>query len=148
MKFDKFLKNQYLGYAALALAAVNLLGYASVGSMGCIGVFVVAAYVANMYTKNRTVDILIALFVANVVFGCGRIKENFEGMETKAAKVANQCASLLKEEQCKKNSGCEWNSDDKKCMEKAKEAMEAANETVEKVKQAKNAKKEKKEKKH
>ena len=34
--------------------------------------------VCNCYCKNKSLAILAALFVANFVFGCGRVKEGFE----------------------------------------------------------------------
>ena len=82
MKFDKIIKNKYLYYAACALAGINLLGYVTMSSMECILLFVAATYSANHFTKNRTLDIFIGLFVANVLFGCGRIKE---GMRDKVS---------------------------------------------------------------
>ena len=81
MKFDKIVKSKYLYYAACVLATINLLGYVSMGSMECILLFGASAYAANHFTNNRALDIFIGLFVANVLFGCGRIKDNVkEGM--------------------------------------------------------------------
>ena len=78
------LKNKYVLYAVSALAVLNVLGYLSIGSMECLGVFALTALVCQQYNKNMTVCLLAAIFAANVVFGCGRIKENFtEGAEVK-----------------------------------------------------------------
>ena len=71
------LKNKYLLYAVSALAVINVLGYLSIGSMECLGVFALTALVCQQYQKNMTICLLAAIFPANVVFGCGRIKENF-----------------------------------------------------------------------
>ena len=91
MKLEKIVKSKYLYYVALALMAVNILGYISLGSMECILVFGVAYYASHYVTKNRTLDIFLALFVANILFGCGRIKEGYEGLDTKAGKLASEC---------------------------------------------------------
>ena len=81
------LKNKYVLYAVSALAVLNVLGYLSIGSMECLGVFALTALVCQQYNKNMTVCLLAAIFAANVVFGCGRIKENFtEGAENEAEK--------------------------------------------------------------
>ena len=72
------LKNKYLLYAVSALAVINVLGYLSIGSMECLGVFALTALVCQQYQKNMTICLLAAIFAANVVFGCGRIKENLE----------------------------------------------------------------------
>ena len=84
MNIQKIIKNKYLYYVACVLAAINLLGYISQGSMECILLFAVGTYAANHFTKNRTLDIFVGLFAANVLFGCGRIKEGLEN-----AKMSN-----------------------------------------------------------
>ena len=82
MKFEKIIKHKYLYYAACALAAINLLGYVSMGSMECIILFGASVYAANHFTKNRALDIFVGLFVSNVLCGCGRIKDSVkEGMK-------------------------------------------------------------------
>ena len=78
LTLQNVLKNKYVLYAVSALAVLNVLGYLSIGSMECLGVFALTALVCQQYNKNMTVCLLAALFAANVVFGCGRIKENFE----------------------------------------------------------------------
>jgi len=91
MKFDKLLKNKYLYYAAVALMVINVLGYVAMGSIECILVLGGAAYLAQHFTQNRTADIFIGLFVANILFGCGRLREGFEGVdETLKKKAANE----------------------------------------------------------
>jgi hypothetical protein len=79
MNFNNVLKSKYLYYAAVALMVINVLGYVSLGSIECVLVLGGAAYLANQFTKNRTVDIFIGLFVSNILFGCGRIKEGMKG---------------------------------------------------------------------
>ena len=78
MNFNNVLKNKYLYYVAVALMVINVLGYVSLGSIECVLVLGGAAYLANQFTKNRTVDIFIGLFVSNILFGCGRIKEGID----------------------------------------------------------------------
>jgi hypothetical protein len=56
-----------------------------------------------MFTKNRSLDILCGLFVANVVFGCGRVKEGFEGHEGVEKKLHMMKMQKHKEDQCKKD---------------------------------------------
>ena len=83
MNFNNVLKSKYLYYAAVALMVINVLGYVSLGSIECVLALGGAAYLANHFTKNRTVDIFIGLFVSNILFGCGRLKEGMGGtMET------------------------------------------------------------------
>jgi len=92
MKFDKLLKNKYLHYAAVALMVINVLGYVAMGSIECILVLGGAAYLAHHFTKNRTADIFIGLFVANILFGCGRLRE---GMEPATGKLEKAGAEMV-----------------------------------------------------
>ena len=78
MKVPAVLKNKYLFYALAVLAALNVVGYASVKAYECLALFVLAGYGMHCYCNNKSLAILAALFVANFVFGCGRVKEGFE----------------------------------------------------------------------
>ncbi len=78
MKVPAVLKNKYLFYALAVLAALNVIGYASVKAYECLALFLLAGYGMHCYCKNKSLSILAALFVANFVFGCGRVKEGFE----------------------------------------------------------------------
>lgn len=102
MKLDKILKSKVLYYVALVLMVINVLGYVSLGSTECVVIFGITTYLANMFTKNRSLDILCGLFVANVVFGCGRVKEGFESLEVKKEKLEMEKHQKVKEGQCKK----------------------------------------------
>jgi hypothetical protein len=102
MKLDKILKSKVLYYVALVLMVINVLGYVSLGSTECVVIFGITTYLANMFTKNRSLDILCGLFVANVVFGCGRVKEGFEGLEVKKEKLEMEKNQKAAEDRCKK----------------------------------------------
>ena len=109
MKFEKIIKNKYLYYAACVLAAINLLGYVSQGSMECIIVFGIATYAAHHFTKNRAVDIFAGLFASNVLFGCGRIKEGFEPPTRCQCARENLQADLTCKAQCEAAKGIRTN---------------------------------------
>ena len=78
MKVPALLKNKYVFYGLAVLAVLNVVGYVSVRAYECLALFVLTAYSAHCYCKNESCAILAALFVANFVFGCGRVKEGFE----------------------------------------------------------------------
>ena len=114
MKLPGFLNNKVLFYALAVLAGLNVVGYLSVRAYECLALFVLTAYSAQCYCKNKSASILAALFVANFVFGCGRVKEGFqEGADKKECKDA-------KEEDCKGGGDyahCEWQNN--VCQDKA-----------------------------
>ena len=133
MKLDKMMKSDTFYYVAVALMVINILGYVSVGSIECVIVFAIATYLSNMYTKNRSLDILIGLFVSNIVFGCGRVKEGMENPEKKIEKVAADIMTEAKEKESKK----ECKPGDKECAAKLKEASKHLSDASKKVKEAK-----------
>ena len=96
MNFNNILKNKYLYYLAVALMMLNVLGYVSLGSIECVLVLGGAAYIANHFTKNRTADIFIGLFVSNILFGCGRLKEGFDTGAKLAEKTFNKITDEAK----------------------------------------------------
>jgi hypothetical protein len=78
MKVPSLLKNKYVFYGLAVLAVLNVVGYVSVRAYECLALFVLTAYSAHCYCKNESLAVLAALFVANFIFGCGRVKEGFE----------------------------------------------------------------------
>ena len=78
MKVPGFLKNKYVCYALMALAALNIIGYVTVKAWECLALFALTGYSVHSYCGDKSLAILPALFVANFVFGCGRVKEGFE----------------------------------------------------------------------
>jgi len=77
----KLLSNQSVLYAFLLLGAVNVVLYLCTKRYECLGTLLLTAYLSNFVTKNRTVDIIVALIVANVVLGCGVYKEGMTEKE-------------------------------------------------------------------
>ena len=138
MKVPALLKNKYVCYALMALAALNVIGYVTVKAWECLALFSLAGYSAHCYCKNVSVAILAGLFVANFVFGCGRVKEGFEDamkgpvekME-QAAEIlegaAGDCANKAKKD-CK--DSCEWDNAANECKAAAQQAAFAASQAT------------------
>tara|TARA_B110000046_G_scaffold177461_1_gene204272 strand:+ start:73 stop:495 length:423 start_codon:yes stop_codon:yes gene_type:complete len=95
LKVPAILKNKYVCYALMALAGLNVVGYITVKAWECLALFILTAYSAKCYCNNTSCAILAALFVANFVFGCGRVKEGMEEkMEDDDEKAAKAAAKL------------------------------------------------------
>tara|TARA_B100001057_G_C22847073_1_gene949479 strand:- start:2114 stop:2497 length:384 start_codon:yes stop_codon:yes gene_type:complete len=118
MKLQNVLKHKYFLYAAYALMVVNLLGYVSVSSMECIVVFALATYLCKYcMSKNQGLCIFVGLFAANVLFGCGRVKEGLTNKKggRKEGMREGQCdqqaaASASSAAECS-SAGGNWNTD-------------------------------------
>ena len=99
MKVPALLKNKYVFYACAALAVLNVAGYAMVRAWECLALFGLTAYSAHCYSGNKCVAILAALFVANFVFGCGRVKEGIDetlkGPEDHVADAAHSAEAAV-----------------------------------------------------
>ena len=62
MKVPALLKNKYVCYALMALAALNVIGYVTVKAWECLALFALAGYSAHCYCNNVSVAIIAALF--------------------------------------------------------------------------------------
>lgn len=112
-------KNKYVSYVVYLLAILNVLGYFSMRSWHCVVMFGAVAWSTRCYSKNNVIAVLTGLFVANFVFGCNQVKENFEeamNPEVAAVESLDKLKDKLEqtEEACKKRGG-EWDVD--KCKE-------------------------------
>ena len=135
MKVPSLLKNKYVFYGLAVLAVLNVVGYVSVRAYECLALFVLTAYSAHCYCKNVSLAILAALFVANFVFGCGRVKEGMEDMmkgpaehmaaaAAEAMTAATQCSDHTTQANCADIAAtataaakeCEWK--DNSCKDK------------------------------
>ena len=128
MKVPALLKNKYVFYGLAALAVLNVVGYASVRAWECLALFVLTAYSAHCYCSNESLSILAALFVANFVFGCGRVKEGMVEAMADAGDHMEKAAEQLKNAAAK----CGDHDTEEKCK-----AMKSANGLVRSVRKKK-----------
>ena len=111
-------KNKYVFYIVCLLAILNVLGYFSMRSWHCIVMFAAVAYATKCYAKNNVIALLAGLFVANFVFGCNQVKENFEeamNPEEAAATAVHKLAGSL-DKKCKEDE--ELGKDGVTCQKK------------------------------
>lgn len=103
MNINKLLKNQVVVIVACVLATLNVVGYVSIAAYECIAVFALAVFGLKYVTKHVPLQILGALLVSNILFGCGRkgklsegfgpltmVKDMMEKAKDMAAKVTGQ----------------------------------------------------------
>ena len=132
MKLPGFLKSKYVFYALATLAVLNVVGYVSVKAWECLVLFVLTAYSTQCYTKNKCASILAALFVANFVFGCGRLREGLENLtEGQAKATVNRAADAAEEaktacEECDGMDAEERKQCEKTCADAAATLGDAA----------------------
>lgn len=74
----KLTKNKYVKLFVMALGLMSLAQYVTVKAWECLAIFLASVYSIHCYKPNVVLAVLGGLFVSNYVFGCGRVKENFE----------------------------------------------------------------------
>ena len=76
MNIKAFFDNSITLYITLGIAVINILGYLGMASISCVFIFLLGTYISNRFiTGMVSADILIGLFISNILFSCGGIKE-------------------------------------------------------------------------
>ena len=75
MRLKTILKSDILYYIAVILLVINVVNYVRNGSLECLILLAVAVYISHQFSKNYSIDILVGLLVANLLFYCGALKE-------------------------------------------------------------------------
>ena len=84
---EKIIKSDVFQYLFVALAFLNVVAYVTTNAMLCLVTFILAYGAAdNWVSDNLGINLFVALFISNVVFSCGGIKESFEASTQKEEK--------------------------------------------------------------
>tara|TARA_B100000900_G_scaffold189663_1_gene160663 strand:+ start:764 stop:1501 length:738 start_codon:yes stop_codon:yes gene_type:complete len=112
LKMPSLMKNKYVLYVVFAMALVNVLGYLVKQDYNSIILFVAVGILSNYFTKNMTVNLLLAILVTALVAVREHFKEGFD--EKKEKKEVNDKKKHKKGKNKKKvmGVGCE---DDSEC---------------------------------
>ena len=80
IKTPDFLKNKIVLYVVFILAITNVLGFLNNNDFESLTFFIVICLLSTYFSKNMTVNLLIALIATNVVFASKKV---YEGMRSK-----------------------------------------------------------------
>ena len=64
MKVPGILKNMYVCYALMALAALNVIGYLTVKAWECLALFALTAYSVHSYCGDKSLAILADFLIS------------------------------------------------------------------------------------
>ena len=101
LKLPAILKNKYVLYAVLFFAITNVLGFLQRKDFESLTIFIAIGLLSTHFSKNMTVNLLVAMIGANVVKGSGFIREGFDGekkdetTEKKPSEPADKTAAKL-----------------------------------------------------
>ena len=62
---QKLLSNKYVLYAVLVISIINILGYIQIQNYNALALYIIAQIVMSYFSKNMTVNTLVALNLAN-----------------------------------------------------------------------------------
>jgi hypothetical protein len=75
-QLNNLLKNKYVLYAVFFFAITNVLGFLSIGDFHSLTFFIIIALFSSYFSKNMTVNLLIAIIFTNMFF----VGKQIEGM--------------------------------------------------------------------
>jgi len=75
MTVRDFFDNNITLYITLGIAIINILAYLSMVTPSCIIILLIAIFISHQFIDIYSINILFGVFISNIVFGCGGIKE-------------------------------------------------------------------------
>lgn len=107
LKLPAILKNKYVLYAVLFFAITNVLGFLQRKDFESLTIFIAIGLLSTHFSKNMTVNLIIAMIGANVIKGSGFIREGMKGDKKEKKEEMKEGADDVKEKlPCKDNPDC------------------------------------------
>jgi len=114
MKVPSFLKNKYVLKFLIFMAIVNVLGYVALEEFNSMALFIVMILLSRYFSKNTSINILIAIIVTSCFTLNNKVREGFKEKEKSTSKKENKKETVVpickKDEkmvkgECKKRTG-------------------------------------------
>ena len=90
MKVPSFLKNKYVLKFLIFMAIVNVLGYVALEEFNSLALFVVMLLLSRYFSKNTSINILIAIIVTSCFTLNNKVREGFKEKEKSTSKKENK----------------------------------------------------------
>ena len=114
---QKLLSNKYVLYIVLIISIINILGYIQIQNYNALALYIMAQIIMSYFSKNMTVNTLVALSLANCKVCADYISLNIEGFKEGAKDKSGQKKKNSKywkkegncvehSEQSKEDGGC------------------------------------------
>ena len=81
MKVPAFLKNKYVLKFLIFMAIVNVLGYVALEEFNSMALFIVMILLSRYFSKNTSINILIAIIVTSCFTLNNKVREGFKKQE-------------------------------------------------------------------
>tara|TARA_B110000971_G_C20025860_1_gene508772 strand:- start:887 stop:1525 length:639 start_codon:yes stop_codon:yes gene_type:complete len=109
MKVPSFLKNKYVLNFLIFMAIVNVLGYIALEEFNSMALFIVMILLSRYFSKNTSINILIAIIVTSCFTLNNKVREGFKEKEKSTSKKENKKetdAPICKKDETMVNGEC------------------------------------------
>ena len=87
MKVPTLFKNKYVLYVLLLVGVINVLGYIALEQYNALALFVVLGLLSSYFSKNMSVNLLVAIAGTGVMVINNKVQEGFEEAHDNVQKV-------------------------------------------------------------
>jgi len=107
MQLKNIITNKYILYIIVLVALMNVIGFITIRDYNSLIFFFVIALLSSYFSKNMTVNLLVAILGTNVLFANNRLREGLTDKGT--------CKYIGKQGKESKNKPCSSYTDPTKC---------------------------------
>ena len=93
MQLKNIITNKYILYIIVLVALMNVIGFITIRDYNSLIFFFVIALLSSYFSKNMTVNLLVAILGTNVLFANNRLRE---GLESNGEKSNSGKCELIK----------------------------------------------------
>ena len=109
---QKLLSNKYVLYIVLISSIINILGYIQIQNWNALALYIVSQIIMSYFSKNMTVNTLVALSLANCKVCADYISLNIEGFKEGAKDKSGR----------KKKNSKYWKNKEGNCVEHSEQS--------------------------
>lgn len=115
MKLKNIITNKYILYTIMLVALMNVIGFITIRDYNSLIFFFVIALLSSYFSKNMTVNLLVAVLGTNVLFANNRLREGLTAEKgkcslNKGAKEPKKPCLELEENECTSADVCSWST--------------------------------------
>ena len=104
MQLKNIITNKYILYIVVFVALANVIGYLTIRDYNSLIFFFVIALLSSYFSKNMTINLLVAILATNIIFANNNLIEGMsEGKRKKKRKRTGKCYKLDKKQINKKD---------------------------------------------
>ena len=112
MQLKNLITNKYVLYIVVLVALTNVVGYLTIGDYNSLIFFFVIAILSSYFSKNMTINLLVAILGTNVIYANNQL---LEGLKTREGATTHSGKCVLKDKETEPNPKCNTYTEKDKC---------------------------------